>query len=131
MADVGAPSVRPGVRLVTLAELRARWLSEAAHVRPYNAGAAHAFETAARELEEAIAASESELLTLEEAARASGYHADSLRHMVAAGEIPNAGRKGAPRIRRRDLPRRAGTAAPSSYNPTADAIRLVSRNSGS
>jgi hypothetical protein len=111
---------------MTLADLRQRWLSEAAHVRPYNAGAAVAFETAARELEAAMREQEAETLTLDEAARESGYHADSLRHMVASGEIPNAGRKGAPRIARRDLPKRAGRAAGSTYDATADALSLVS-----
>jgi len=113
---------------VTLVELRDRWLSEAAHVRPYNAGAAHAFETAARELDEAIAAAESELLTLEEAARESHYSADHLRHLVSEGRIPNAGKRGAPRIRRKDLPRRAGAVSTSSYDPAADALRLVSES---
>jgi hypothetical protein len=111
---------------VTIAELRAHWLSEAAHVRPYNAGAAFAFEQAARELEEAMRQAEAETLTLAEAAREANMHPDSLRHLVSAGKIPNAGKRGAPRIRRKDLSRRAGATASSGYDPNADALRLVS-----
>jgi hypothetical protein len=48
----------------------------------------------------------SELLTLDEAAAASGYHKDSLSRMMSEGKLPNAGKHGAPRVRRRDLPRK-------------------------
>ena len=44
---------------------------------------------------------------LVEAARESGYSADHLGRLVRDGKIPNAGRPGAPRIARRDLPRKA------------------------
>jgi hypothetical protein len=111
---------------VTLAELRAHWLSEAEHLRPFNAGASAAFEQAARELEGVVGEMERQTLTLEEAARESGYHADSLRHMIASGDLPNAGRKGAPRIARKDLPKRAGRVTSSPYDVNADAMRLVS-----
>jgi len=45
-----------------------------------------------------------EPLTLEEAAEKSGYSADHLGRLVREGKIPNAGRSGAPRIARRNLP---------------------------
>ncbi len=48
-----------------------------------------------------------DLLTLTEAARESGYSADHLGRLVKAGAIPNSGRTNAPRIRRKDLPRKA------------------------
>jgi hypothetical protein len=111
---------------MTLVELRQHWLAEAAHLRPFNGGAAHAFEQCARELEELERTTENEVLTLEQAAKVSGYHADSLRHKIAAGELPNAGRKGAPRVRRKDLPRRVHGASQSGYDPLSDALRLVS-----
>jgi hypothetical protein len=38
----------------------------------------------------------------------SGYSADYLGRMLRSGSIPNAGRPHAPRIRRADLPRKAG-----------------------
>jgi hypothetical protein len=54
----------------------------------------------------------SELLTLDEAARESGYSKDHLALLRSQGRIPNAGKKGAPRIARRDLPRKPKTAPP-------------------
>ena len=50
-----------------------------------------------------------------------------LRELVAAGEVPNAGRKGAPRIRRADLPRKPGAKSESGYDVSADAAALVAR----
>jgi len=45
-------------------------------------------------------------LTLRQAALESGYSPDHLGRLVREGKIPNAGRPRAPRILRRDLPRR-------------------------
>lgn len=45
-----------------------------------------------------------EELTLEEAVAYSGLAYDTIRRKLAEGEIPNAGRKGRPRVRRGDLP---------------------------
>jgi hypothetical protein len=111
---------------VTLTELLAHWRSTANTIRPYNAGAAHAYEQAARELEESMRAMEGETLTLARASRESGYSADHLRHLVASSQLPNAGRKGAPRIARKDLPKRASKRAGASYDAVADALALVS-----
>jgi hypothetical protein len=47
-----------------------------------------------------------EALTLSEAAHESGYSRDHLGRQVRAGRIPNAGRRNAPRIERRYLPRK-------------------------
>ena len=63
-------------------------------------------ESLADEREAAAEASLEEMLTLAEAAETSGYAYSSLERMVRRGELPNAGAKGNPRIRRRDLPRR-------------------------
>jgi hypothetical protein len=91
-----------------VAELAARWRADADLLEGH--GAAQAAATARRladQLDAAIRADLDVALTLTEAARESGYSVDRLRHKVAAGELPNAGRKGSPRIRRADLPRRA------------------------
>lgn len=55
-----------------------------------------------------------ELLTLEEAARRSGYTADHLGSLVRSGKIQNHGRKNAPRVRACDVPKKSNlTSAPS------------------
>ena len=69
-------------------------------------------------------------LTLAEAALESGYSVDHLRHAVASGQIANAGRRGAPRIRRADLPKKPGapaTAPAGGYDPDADARSLAGK----
>jgi hypothetical protein len=58
------------------------------------------------EVEEALAADENAILTLREAAAFSGYHYDHIRWLVREGRLENAGEKGSPRVRKRDLPRR-------------------------
>ena len=45
-------------------------------------------------------------LTLDEAHRESGYSKDHLALLLSQGRIPNAGKRGAPRIFRRDLPKK-------------------------
>ncbi len=61
----------------------------------------------------ALSADRDTLLNLTVAASESGYSADYLGRLVKDGTIPNAGRPGAPRIRRGDLPRKAGNLRPS------------------
>jgi hypothetical protein len=86
-------------------------------------------EYVATELEQAMRELSGVSLTLQEAARESGYSADHLRHLVATGTIPNAGRRGRPRVRRGDVPTRPGNPHPPAYDAAADALRVV-RNAG-
>ena len=88
-------------------DLPALWRSTAETVRPYAEAAARAFDRVADELEHALQAQADELLTLVQAAQASGYSADYLGRIVRSGQLRNAGRPHAPRIRRTDLPRKA------------------------
>lgn len=90
-----------------------------------------------RVLEDFSAVLESEAnaaLTLAEAASRSGYSEEHLGRLVRDGKIPNAGRRGAPRIRAGDLPRRPDTkvAGPRSaaYDPITDARALLNRRKG-
>lgn len=57
-----------------------------------------------------------EPLSLQEAAKESGYSVDRLQKLVASGAIPNAGRRGKPAIRRSDLPRKP-SARPADLRP--------------
>ena len=87
-----------------------------------------------RDLVEIQNAQDDELLTLREAAAISGYTEDHLGRLIRDGTIPNTGRRGAPRIRRGDLPRRPGRrvalAVPGAYDPDTDARKLVARRKG-
>ncbi len=91
------------------------------------AGGGSVAEEAADELEAGLRHAADEILTLEEAAKASGYSPDDLRHLVAQGELPNAGRTGAPRVHRGDLAAKRSRRAASGYDPAADARTLHNR----
>lgn len=80
-------------------------------------------EEAIRDLEAVLAGSGSEALTLAEAAVRSGYSRDHLARLVRQGDLANVGRKHAPRVLARELPRKpkvAGAGA-GSYDTSADA----------
>ena len=66
----------------------------------------------AADLEAEIAAWLEEVLTLEQAATESGYSYKHLQELVADDTIPNAGKPGAPRILRCDLPVKPGGGRP-------------------
>ncbi len=91
------------------------WRTRAKSLRRYGSEApALALEACAAELEAAWRESDSTVLTLTAAARESGYSADHLGRLVREGKIPNAGRRGAPKIALKDLPRKARRAATGS-----------------
>ncbi len=104
-----------------LEQLPAAWRARANDLRRFAAAesAAVAWEQAAADLEHTLRTAAAELLTIEAAATESGYSSDHLARLVRTGELPNAGRKHAPRIRRADLPRKPGTLPPSP------ALRMV------
>ncbi len=109
LARIGAVAPDGGaiMRPVSLEDLMLKWRTRADELRPYTAPTAAAFERAAAELEEALTTYLMEPLTLGQAEAESGYSRDHLGRKVRTGAIPNAGRRRAPRILRRDLPRRA------------------------
>ena len=88
-----------------LESLASRWLSVAETLDDaLDERGASLYRRHATELREALRVSGDEVLTLSEAATESGYSQSRLRHMVASGDLPQAGVKGKPRIRRGDLP---------------------------
>ncbi len=105
-------------------QLAATWRAEADRLERFAPPAAVAFRDCAVQLELALRAASHEVLTLSEASLRSGLSVDHLRHLVAAGEIRQAGRKGSPRIRAGDLPVRAATRATGPYDVDTDARRL-------
>lgn len=90
--------------LSRLRDLAGRWRSEAEVFRRRGLEEqATAADSYADDLEKELREWELEALTLEEAAAESRWSYDTVQRKVAAGEIPNAGRRGAPRVRRCDL----------------------------
>ena len=89
-------------------------------------GAACAWERAAEEVEEAIRESMMELLTLDEAARESGYSKCNLRRMLGR-KVPNSGTKTDPRIQRADLPKKPGFRVRWSSKKTVSSRTQVAR----
>ena len=86
-------------------DLPTQWRDQAEALREYGADAqAKAVDRCADQLEEVLLKEGDALLTLPEAAEESGYSADHIGRLIRDGKIPNAGRPGAPRIARRDLP---------------------------
>lgn len=73
------------------------------------------------DLESVAATNDNDSLSLTQAALESGYSAGHLGREVKAGRIPNAGRENAPRIRRRDLPRKPG------FLPSGSTDSMISR----
>ena len=104
--------------------LSAAWRRQAETLRAFGAtGQAEAVDRCAEELERALASGDGELLTLQQAARVSGYSTDHLGRLIRQGTLANFGRPRAPRVRRGDLPRKA-TALPGQaaglHIPEAD-----------
>lgn len=87
-----------------------------------------------RDLERLQTTNADETFNLTEAAELSGYSADHLGKLVREGTIPNAGRPGAPRIRRGDLPKRARALRKSlergRLSPTEIARAVVTQQQG-
>ena len=96
-----------GTRRPSIKNLPAAWRRRAKTLRRYGDQAlATALERCADELEGTIQERDDTTYSLTEAARESGYSREHLGRLVRDGKTPNAGRPGAPRIARRDLPRK-------------------------
>ena len=108
-----------------VASLADQWEADAKKLREYDQeSVAKVAELHAYQLREALRTAGDEPLTLAEAAAESGYSRRRLRERIAEGSVPNAGRKGAPRIRRADLPRKAG-AASNGFDAGAEARAIM------
>lgn len=103
-------------------DLPAVWRERAETLRTYgDPNSARLWDIAAVELVRAWQAFGEDTLSLTEAASASGFTPDHLGALVKRGKIPNAGRSGAPRIRRHDLPqKRSGGPGRPARPPSVD-----------
>jgi hypothetical protein len=91
------------------------WRERAATLEQYAAdSAAMTCRTLAEELEMALHALDGVVVTPTEAAQLGGYSVDHINRMIRTGKIENVGRKGAPRLRRADVPIRAGYKPPGA-----------------
>jgi hypothetical protein len=107
------PPHKKGIR-----DLLSQWGSQAMTLRSFGATTqAAAIERCALQLEQALAAEDGELLTLQQAALLSGYSADHLGRLVRQGSVRNMGRPRAPRLRRGDLPRKAAALPIHAFEP--------------
>ena len=84
--------------------LAGTWRTEADSLRKYGAEqSALALEACAADLEAAELEYLLETLTLEQAADFVGVSYDTMSRRIRRGKVPNAGRKGKPLVRRRDI----------------------------
>jgi hypothetical protein len=106
---------RPSQANDELAHLSTTWRARAAELEPYAPAAATAFETAARELATAINAYENEPLSLDEAARWSGYSTSQIRRLFPGQQT----------IPRGWLPRKPRRVAPPNPTPVSSRTQAV------
>ena len=110
------------------------WRTISERLKPYSPSASNAFSEAAADLEAALRNRDDEILSMREAGIESGYSSEYLSRLVRNGTIPNAGRHGAPRLRRGDLPSRnksrVGRPSTTQYDPDTDARELLIQRHG-
>ena len=93
-------------------QLAARWRQDAEILRRHGATPhAGVLEGCAKELEARQREYQLEALSLRQAAEETGLSYSALQKMVADGRVHNVGEKHRPRVRRGDLPRKAGRLA--------------------
>lgn len=98
----------------TIAEIRAKAVE--LRERFGDDARARAIEWAAEQFERAVANGADERLTLAQVSARSGYSQDHLARLIREGRLPNAGRRGSPRIRAGDLPVRPASRHQISEN---------------
>ena len=115
-----------------LSRLAASWRQEAQDFREryHDDRSARLCEVHASELETAEREVAVEMVTLSEAARVSGYTERHLRALIASGVLANAGRKGAPRLLRSQLPRKVARVPAHALDDVRVPFALPERRKG-
>lgn len=87
-------------------ELRERWAGRRALFAELDASVngAKLIDELLADLDTVLTTHEDEVLRVPDAAKESGYSEEHLRRLIRTGKVANAGRAGAPAIRRADLP---------------------------
>ncbi|MDQ6770211.1 MAG: hypothetical protein M3Z54_09510 [Gemmatimonadota bacterium] len=109
----------------TINAFRERWLARRDQLRRLHAlvdGAVLCDQLLA-ELDHLTDEAATEPLCLHQASKESGYSVDHLARQIRTGRIPNAGRRGSPRIRRDHLPRKAARQWGASSDRSPDRLR--------
>ena len=114
---------------MTREEFRSRWHASRDALAEVGAlvDGAKLLDRVLSDVDAMFALEESATLSLAAASAESGYSRDHLARMIRRGAVPNAGRHHAPRIRRIDLPRKAGRlqSVPRSPVSRAQVARAV------
>ena len=106
--------------------LAAQWREEAETLRRRGATAqAVVLESCADELVIVLRERDLEALSLQGASEESGYSYSALQKMVADGKLPNVGDKNRPRVRRGDLPRKAGRLNKPTHEGEPDLVGQI------
>src|SRR3989442_12016901 len=112
-------SIRP-------ADLLRLWQQRADFLQQFgDPNSAWLWRLAAVELGRALETFGAETLTLAEAASVSGYTPSYIGKLVASGDLPNAGRKNAPRVRRADLKAKPKNGRGRPVHPTEQHTKQV------
>ena len=112
-------------------ELASQWEKDAKLLAQYGSPQqAELLRDCSKKLFETIKREQEVLLTLAVAAQLCGYTSDHLGKLIKAGKLPNHGRKGSPKVRLGDLPKKARavvTGNSTMYDAVADARSILSR----
>ncbi len=114
------------MNIEALESLAAEWRDHAGTLERFGADRhARLLHTCADELDERVRTWLEEPLTVAQAREESSYSESQLRALLKKEIVPNAGRTGAPRIRRRDLPRKPRGSDSESLAEEALRLRLT------
>jgi hypothetical protein len=104
---------------MTRSELLDRWIERRDQLKRYGAlvDGARLVDDLITDFEQLVREEDADLLSLSEAAAATGYSSDHLSRLIRTGKLENCGRAHRPRVRRGDLPRKPHALRPEPPSP--------------